>query len=68
MNGGADLASYAVTEDRPTKRSANVQACGEFSWICTGVPARVVDICALAVLRWSLRGMRLLNDAKRVLE
>ncbi len=63
-NGGADLAPYVMTEDRLTKHSANVRH-KESSWISTGVPVRVIDICALAVLRCSLREMQLLNDASK---
>ena len=69
MKGGADLMSLETAPGvRPTKYSGNLQVRVEFSSISSGVLARVENMCVLAFLRCSSRGMRLLSDAKSVLE
>ena len=68
MYGGADLISFEAAGSRPTKYSGNFQVRVESSWVSTAVLARVLNICVLAFLRCSSRGMRLLNDAKSVME
>ena len=69
MNGGADLMSLETAPGvRPTKYSGNLQVRVEFSSISSGVLARVENMCVLAFLRCSSRGMRLLSDAKSELE